>query len=185
MVNISAFKESRLINDVSLAKTKDKEAFERLINNNKHKLFRIAKSILKSDFDVDDSLQETIIKAWTKIDTLKDDRSFSTWITKILVNECYLIIRKRRSTLDVESFNFEAKDSSIDIDNKIDVWNSLNSLTDDFRLPIILYFFEDFSYEEISVILKIPKGTVRSRISRGKEKLESILNNYSRGDKHE
>lgn len=185
MVNTSAFKETRLISDVGLAKAKDKEAFERLIHNNKHKLFRIAKSILKSDFDVDDSLQETIIKAWTKIDTLKDERSFSTWITKILVNECYLIIRKRTSTLDLGNFNFETKDSSIDIDNKIDVWNSLNSLNDDFRLPIILYFFEDFSYEEISLILKIPKGTVRSRISRGKEKLESILNNYSREDKHE
>ena len=185
MINAGVFKENRLINDVNLAKTKDIEAFKRVIDNNKYKLFRIAKSIFKSDFDVDDALQETIIKAWTKIDTLKDDNSFSTWITRILINECYLIIRKRTSTFDVENYNLETKDNSIDVNNKIDVWNSLNSLSDDFRLPIILYFFEDFSYEEISLILKIPKGTVRSRISRGKEKLESILNNYSRGDKHE
>lgn len=185
MINYISIKESKPINDVSLAKTNDKEAFKRLIDNNKQKLFRIAKSILKSDFDVDDAMQETIIKAWNKIGTLKDNSSFDTWITKILVNQCYLIIRKRKSTVQLEDFYFETKDNSIDSNNKIDVWNSLNKLSDDFKLPIILYFFEQFSYEEISIILKIPKGTVRSRISRGKEKLENILSNYSRGDKYE
>lgn len=185
MINILNFNELSFSRDVRLAKDKDQVAFRRLIENEKSKLYRIGKGILKSDFDVDDAIQETILKAWLKLGTLKDNKSFSTWITRILINECYIILRKKVNIADVTGYDIATKDSSIDVNNKIDVWNSLEKLNDDFKLPLILYFFEDLSYEDISAILNIPKGTVRSRISRGKEKLEGILKDYNRGDSDE
>lgn len=189
MVNILSFREKQLsrelTKDIRLAKCHDEEAFRRLIDKEKSKLYRIGKGILKSDFDVDDAIQETILKSWMNIDSLRDEKSFSTWITRILINECYKIIRKRENTKQIEDYNLIEKDNSHDVNNKIDVWNSLDKLSEEFKLPLILYFFEDFSYEEISIILKIPKGTVRSRIFRGKEKLESILSNYGRGERYE
>lgn len=182
MINVLNFNELRLSKDVSLAKARDEVAFARLIEKEKLKIYRIAKGILKSDYDVDDAIQETILKAWIKLDTLKDNKSFSTWLTRILINECYIILRKKGNIADVTNYELATKDSSVDINNKIDVWNALEKLNDDFKLPLILYFFEDLSYDEVSEILKIPKGTVRSRISRGKEKLESILKDYNRGE---
>lgn len=185
MLNIAKLKGVEFFKDVALAKDKDEEAFKRLININKNKLYRIGKGILKSDFDVDDAMQETVLKAWLKLNTLKNENSFSTWITRILINECYEIIRRRKSTISIEEHEIKDKDSSLEVNHKIDVWKALDKLNDDFKIPLILFFFEEFSYDEISSILKIPKGTVRSRISRGKEKIEGILSNYSRGEKYE
>lgn len=185
MLNMLTLKEREPLKDIVLAKSKDEDAFKRLINTNKNKLYRIAKGILKSDFDVDDAMQETVLKAWMKLTTLKNENSFTTWITKILINECYGIIRKRKSVVSIEDYELKDKDNNQEVNYKIDVWKALDKLSDDFKIPLILYFFEDFSYEEISLILKIPKGTIKSRISRGKEKLEGSLSNYSRGDKNE
>lgn len=185
MLNRLALNRMECAKDITLAKAHDEEAFKRLININKTKLYRIGKGILKSDFDVDDAIQETILKSWMKLEYLKNDKSFSTWITRILINECYEILRKKDKVIPVDDYEFQDKDNSLNVNNKIDIWRALDELSEEFRMPLILYFFEDFSYDEISSILKIPKGTVRSRISRGKEKLEGILINYGRGDKYE
>ena len=185
MLNRLALKSMECTKDITLAKAHDEEAFKRLININKIKLYRIGKGILKSDFDVDDAIQETILKSCMKLDSLKNDKSFSTWITRILINECYEILRKKDKVVSVYDYEFQDKDNSLNVNNKIDIWRALDELSEDFRIPLILYFFEDCSYDEISSILKIPKGTVKSRISRGKEKLEGILSNYGRGDKDE
>lgn len=185
MFKILTLKNSKLLNNTDKSKAKDEEAFGALVNLNKNKLYRIGKGILKSEFDVEDAIQETILKAWLNIDKLKNKDSFTPWIARILVNECYGIIRKRENNLEIDDNIIISPDNTAKVDNKLDVWQALDKLNVDFRIPLILYFFEDFSYEEIASILKLPQGTVKSRISRGKEKLEGILINYGGGKDNE
>ena len=64
-------------------------------------LYHVAKSILKNDADCCDAVQETLLKAYEKLDTLKKEKFFRTWITRILINECNGIIRKRKNIISV------------------------------------------------------------------------------------
>ncbi|MGV2644464.1 sigma-70 family RNA polymerase sigma factor, partial [Clostridium perfringens] len=64
---------------------------------------------------------------------------------------------------------------SVSSEDKIDLYNAVSSLTKDLRIPTILFYFDDLSYKEISDILSIPEGTIKSRVFRAKEKLYQIL----------
>lgn len=85
--------------DVANAIKGDGNAFSRLIHNNKRSMYRIAKSILKNEHDVEDAISSTILKAYTNIIKLRKSDTFKQWIYKILVNECYATIRKRNGKL--------------------------------------------------------------------------------------
>ena len=74
--------------NVKLAKSGDKAAFSELIDCHRQTLYRVAKGILKSDFDVADAIQEAIISAYKNIGSLKNEDYFKTWIIRILINEC-------------------------------------------------------------------------------------------------
>lgn len=81
---------------VEKAKNGSQEAFAKLIEKEKFKLYKTGISILKNDDDTCDAIQETLISVYKKIDTLKENNYFSTWIMRILINKCYDIIRKNK-----------------------------------------------------------------------------------------
>ena len=168
-------KASEITNDVKLAKKGNKEAFCRIIENNKNQLYRIAKGIVYSEADIEDVLQEVTLKAWLQISNLKSDEYFKTWLIRILINECNSILRKRKSLLTLEEIkSTECSDSNLS--DKIDLWNALSSLNTELRTVVVLFYYEDLPYKDIAVILKVSEGTVKSRLHRAKSKLEKILN---------
>ena len=83
-----------LIELVEKVKNGDQIAFSNLIEKVKYKLYKTGMSILKNDDDTCDAIQETLIKAYKKITTLNNNEYFTTWIVRILINQCYDIIRK-------------------------------------------------------------------------------------------
>ena len=83
-----------LIELVEKVKNGDQIAFSNLIEKVKYKLYKTGMSILKNDDDTCDAIQETLIKAYKKIKTLNNNEYFTTWIVRILINQCYDIIRK-------------------------------------------------------------------------------------------
>ena len=85
---------------ISKAKKHDKVAFQQLIEQHEKAMYQIAKSILKNDDDVADAMQETIMKCWDEIDTLKNDRYFKTWLIRILINNCNAIFRQRMRSIE-------------------------------------------------------------------------------------
>lgn len=80
------------LSDVVLAKKGDKVAFERLVRKHSVSLYCVARGILKCESDIEDATQETIIKAYKKLVSLRSDLYFKTWLIKILVNECNRIL---------------------------------------------------------------------------------------------
>lgn len=159
---------------IQLAKTGDTGAFAGLIEANKAQLYRVAKGIVFQDCDIEDVIQETILKAWRGMSSLKNDKFFKTWLIRILINECHTILRQRNRTVELAQ-NLAEQFSEASTAQRIDVWNALEKLDRDMCTVLILYYFEDISSKDIARILEVPEGTVKSRLSRAKEKIGRIL----------
>jgi RNA polymerase sigma-70 factor, ECF subfamily len=171
--------------DVHLAKKGDKDAFTRIITNNEGLLYRISKNILKNDIDCADAIQETILKCYASIELLKKPVYFRTWLVKILLNECYNILRYKKRVLPTKELYNEPATDRIDKDYH-DLKSHIDNLDADHQNIIILFYYEEFSIKEIAEILDIKEGTVKSRLARARNKLALLLNeNKERGIKIE
>lgn len=155
------------------AKSGDMRTLLYLVNENKLDIYKVAKGILHSEADVEDAIQNTVIKAFENIKTLKQDEFFETWVIRILINECNNIMRKNKRVLQFqESLVVETYD---DIYEKLDLINAIASLNNELKVITRLYYFEDMSTVEIAKILNIPEGTVRSRLARARKKLKKQM----------
>lgn len=177
MFSISDSISNKIINirKKGLVKEISKEEFVKLIDENKLSMYKLARSILKNDSQAEDALSESILKAYKNKDKIKDVNNFKPWIMKILANECYNLIRKNKrfELIDnLESLNLIHMDKSIN--NLKEIVEKLNK---EYSSVIVLYYYEDMSIKQISDILNIPEGTVKSRLSRAKSKLRVLLNN--------
>lgn len=165
------------MSDLEKAMHGDKEAFSRVIIQNKEPMYKTAIVILKNEDDAYDALQEALIKMYRNIEKLENKEAFNAWSRRIIVNCCYDLINKNKKVVDITSKlteNFE--------ETREDVYNCEDSLVQtlekiepDLRLTTTLYYYNDLSTREIGEILQIPVGTVKSRLARAREKLYEIL----------
>ena len=135
-------------------------------------LYRIAYSILHNNPDCEDAVQDAILKAFTSIRSLRDVSLFKPWFIRILKNECFSLLRKRKRLIPLDALQ-EATETLSDVD--IDLYNALNALNPDMRLTVTLFYIERYTIDEITYILHVPAGTVKSRLARGRETLREIL----------
>lgn len=155
------------------AKNGDNEAFLELINENKLNIYRVARGILSNEHDIEDAIQNTVIKAYEKINTLKKNEFFRTWLVRILINECNEIIRRNKRVVSINESNHEERYN--DCYENIDLTKAINSLSEELRITTVLFYFEDMSIKDIASILNIPNGTVRSRLSRARKILREVI----------
>lgn len=165
---------------ITRVKNGDEQAFSELIEEYKLSIYKTAKAILKDEDDVCDVIQDTALSIYKNISNLKNEKYFKTWVIRITINKCYDIITKYRlddeKKLKIQS-NFEEIHNGFDreVIVKVDLEKALDLLEDELRIITVLYYYNDFSISEISKILNIPKGTVKSRVFRAREKLYDIL----------
>lgn len=168
---------------IKKAKQGDADKIGQIILENMQTLYRVAFGILKNDDEIYDAISATTVKVFENIHTLKKEEYVKTWITRILINECYKICNKNKKIIyleNVQQKNLVHNDTHEELEFK----NLIRNLNDELKEIVILYYFEDFSVKEISKIIKIPEGTVKTRLSRARKKLEdTILNeNKKKGD---
>ena len=158
---------------VKKAKKGDGEAFVSLVKQYEDVLYRTASRLLNNDEDVADAMQDTIISAYEKLHTLKNDEYFNTWICKILINKCNSLLNKNKnvSVID-ENLLIQKRDDEF---QKIELEDALNSLNEVYKLALILYYIVGLNVKEISEFLKEPEGTIKSRLSRAKVDIEKQL----------
>ena len=165
---------------VEKSKNGDNQAFSDLIINMENELYKIARTRLNNEEDIKEAVQETIIKSYSSIKKLKNSKFFKTWIIKILINECNNIYKKNKKNNFEEYDENKIKIESIsELKNKIDdmdFYILINNLNYTERIVITLYYLEDFSTKEIAKILKEPEATIRTRLSRAKNKLKKSMN---------
>ena len=143
------------------------------IEQNKLDFFRFAKSILRNDDDAMDAVSEAILKAYVNLGKLRDREKFKAWMMRILANEAYKICNKRKRAISIEELGEIA---AIDSDSEsLVLWSAIESLSKDLRAAVVLFYYDDFSIKEISKVLGISQGAIKTRLSRAREKLRSIL----------
>ena len=108
------------------------------------------------------------------IKTLKNDDFFKTWLIRIVINESNNLYKKRQREIAFEKDHF-SKIKVNDTYKDLTLHNAINSLDDDLRTITILFYFEDLKYKDIAKVLGIKEGTVKSRLSRAKERLFTML----------
>ena len=101
---------------------------------------------------------------------------FKTWMTRIIINKCYDILRKKSKVIPFESEFVENVEEKSNFSEKVEMQMILDKLDKDFKEIVILYYYNNFKQDEIARILDIPKGTVKSRLHRAKSEILRILN---------
>lgn len=160
--------------DIALSQKGDKQAFGRLIEGSLTYLYRISRSIVTNEADVEDCIQETIIKAWTNLPSLKELKYFKTWIIRILINQCNETLRKQKRLVLFPDTAMFSKSYEENNENS-SLREAIARLEEDLKTVIILFYFEELTCSEISYALGIPEGTVKSRLSRAKKRLSISL----------
>ncbi len=150
------------------------KSFQNLINNREDKLYRIAFSYVKNREDALDCLQSALLKGLDKFHTLRDYNYFDTWFIRILINTCLDFIKGRNLDFPLEE-SLKASDVQGDIEGVADLLKSIDQLKEEEREIIFLKYFIGYKNEEISEIMSIKTGTVKSRLSRIINKLRVKL----------
>lgn len=139
-------------------------------------LFRVAFSILRNYTDCEDAVQDTILIAYRKLDTLKERAYFRTWTVRILKNECYALLKKQRNVVPLSEqtdVDYEMEVPDLDLNRAFD------TLTPDERLTITLYYYEGYKTAEIAKLTDVSDSTVRNRLSRARAALKEKLTKRS------
>lgn len=143
-------------------------------------LYRFAWRLSGCATEAEDLTQETFIKAHVNSHQLREPERARGWLFRILRNEYLQKARgpngKKATTLDEETLSIteDRDDWPGDLDSEA-LQKALDELPEDFRTPLILYFFEDFSYRDIAEQMDLPIGTVMSRLARAKRQLRERL----------
>lgn len=160
------------------ARAGNKKAFEEIVNKVYKKLYIIAKSRLMNEEEACEVVWDSILTAYNRLWALRDANKFNSWITKIVLNNCNSVIRKRK--IREVAFEYENAEDNIsfnneyvDIEDKIDFFEMLSELSYNERTIIAMYYSDEYTTKEISEILNINESTVRSKIRRAKEKIKS------------
>lgn len=163
--------------DIEKAVNGDREAFNRLIIQNKEAMYKTAIVILKNEDDTYDAIQECLIKMYKNIKNLQNIESFNFWSKRILINSCYDIINRNKKVVNInlkvmDTYE-ETREDIYDCDDE--VVKLLDKIEPDLRLTAVLYYYDELSIKEIAEMLNIPLGTVKSRLSRARNKLYQLL----------
>ena len=145
--------------------------FTRRVRACERRLYRVAHSMLPRECDCEDAVQEALLRAWDRLDTLREEKYFETWLMRILINQCRTFYRRRppepaELTEDIVQVPSE----------ETPLLEALMALPRKQRVTLELHYIEGYSVAETARILRLPEGTVKWRLSRGRALLRDALN---------
>lgn len=147
-----------------------KAEFVQQVRNVERRLYRVSRTMLSGNADCEDAVQETLLKAWTRLDTLREEKYFETWLVRILINECKTIWRKK-PWLETEM----PDNMSVAAGEEQRQFEILMVLPQKQRITLELHYIEGYKTREIASLLGIPESTVKWRLAQGRKTLKREL----------
>jgi RNA polymerase sigma-70 factor, ECF subfamily len=171
---------------VAAALAGDPAAFEQLVRAYQDRLYVSMLQVTGSAEEAEDVVQDAFVRSFLKLHTFQQNSQFFTWLYRIAINSALSRRRKKRHTLSIDQINENAglepvgKDESPDehllqMERTDLVRRALAQVSEDHRSILVLREMEDCSYEQIAEILEIQIGTVRSRLSRARAALKTVI----------
>lgn len=185
---------------VELARQGGENAIRTLIERNNQRLFRAARSVLRNDGEAEDVVQETYVKAFTALASFRGEASFSTWLTRIALNEAVSRLRRRRRNSDLEALDqavsadaglvllfplslvpLPADTEAARSEMRQILETAIDGLPEGFRTVFVLRDVEGLSTEETAEQLTLKPETVKTRLHRARRMLRAVLEEQMRG----
>lgn len=167
---------------IKRAQQGDAEAFSALIETYDKRIYAIAYKFMRNDHDAQDAAQESILKMYMNIHKFSFRSAFSTWMYRVTANTCLDLLRKKKTHEDIdEACNYIVSEDGEPMKEALNhelgevIKKAICQLPERYVPIIVLKDVDGKKYEEIAQILGISVGTVKSRLSRGREKLRNIL----------
>lgn len=184
-------------------KNEDYEIIKQILSGNINKfsiiqnkyyylIFSLVKKIIKDPDDIEDIIQETFIKAYSKLITYNNDHSFSSWIYKIASNNCIDFIRRKKKLsydniideynaeegFQIEDITFMPDKDIMNTERSKIIKDTIKHLPDRYKLLIKLRYEDELKCEDIATQLNIPLGTVKTHLFRARKIMGLALKKY-------
>lgn len=168
---------------IARARRGDADAFEQLVVAYRDQVFRLALRMCGSEADADEVAQEAFLSAWKALPNFRGESQFSTWLYQLTTHAAIdLMRREKRQLAAADITEVSAADPAPSPQQQAEqseqreiVRDAILQLAPEQREVVVLRFMEELSYEEIGAVLKLPSGTVKSRLNRAKAQLKEIL----------
>ena len=149
----------------------DKETFARQVTQMRTAMYRVAASYLRGEADRLDAVSEAIAKGWEKRGTLRNERLFSTWMTRILIRECINIQRRQRRMTPVDTLPEQATEEM----EPSGLEEAIDRLPQRQRTMVVLHYVEGYDVREIAAMMTTTKSAVCAGLSRARKRLRSLI----------
>jgi RNA polymerase sigma-70 factor (ECF subfamily) len=180
---------------VALARQRDEAAVRALVKRHNRRLFRIARAVVRDENEAEDIVQEAYVRAFTGLDTFRGHSAFSTWMTRIALNEAYGRLRRRRPTVDLDAvdssrsnggqvlmFPLSPPPPDPDVETGREqvrriLQRAIDRLPERFRMVFVMRDVEGLSVEETAALLSVKPETVKTRLFRARRLMRGELEN--------
>ena len=150
--------------------------FARRMEESQAKFYRLAYCYVKNEHDALEILSEATYRGFIHLKRLEKPEFFDTWMSRIIINcACDLLKKQNRYDFQEPDDSLPAKEEDLSVDDRLDLYQALDTLSPDEKSLIILKYFEDRSFREISSILNLPESTVKTRLYRIIGKLRTAI----------
>ena len=170
-------------NIIARARRGDADAFEQLVIAYRDQVFRLALRMCGNEADADEVAQEAFLSAWKALPNFRGDSQFSTWLYQLTSHAAIDLLRREKRQIAAEDITeVSVSDPAPSPQQQAErsetrqaVRDAMGQLSPEYRQIVVLRFLQELSYEEIGAVLKLPPGTVKSRLNRAKAQLKDIL----------
>jgi len=150
----------------------DEVAMNCIVAKHRRRLNRVAANVLRDSHEAEDVTQEAFLKAFRELHKLRDDRAFAGYLYRICVRLCMDRLRSRRPEPGIVDQAEQCADTQIE--NRILIQRLLDQLNPELRMTLVLREMEQLSYDEVADVMRVPVGTVRSRLHTARERFRTI-----------
>lgn len=177
---------------VEQARRGDKQAFSRLVEAYQRPVYNLTFRMLGNPQEAEDAAQETFLRAYASLQQYSPAHKFSTWLFSIANHHCIDRLRKRRMTWvsiednpvleNLEGETVQPEDGALDREQSVEVQRLLDKLEPEYRMPLILRYWEEYSYEEIAQALGLTVAAVKSRLFRARQQVAKLYSERNAPD---